>query len=204
MSSPSSSDEAQHNANPSHDYIYQALDWLWNLSPLEKFTLAYVIFTAIYAVITIKLYCVTKQSADANVTAVRAWVYPSDIIPPSPAQIHVGAKFPVRFENGGKTPATEIVVTEEFKYWARSSGVPMPEFDHCESGDHYSVQTGSYKRRQVDGMDRFADRTTASHAGSVGAIGDPQRGALGSHLHSIPNRYRPSWPDRLLCCRVWS
>jgi hypothetical protein len=44
------------------DCFRRAYDWFYHLSPLEKFTFVYAVFTAIYSLTTIGLYFSTKQS----------------------------------------------------------------------------------------------------------------------------------------------
>jgi len=73
-----------------------------------------------------------NHSTDAVVATVRAWVYPADIDPPSPSEIRPNARFPIKFKNGGKTPALELILSEDFKYWDRGSPKePVPRFSPC-------------------------------------------------------------------------
>jgi hypothetical protein len=73
--------------------------------------------------------CQMIKATKASAAAVRAWVIPTDVTPPPVANLKLNGEFPIYFTNNGKSPAFDLRLTEEFKYWDRTS--EMPTFGGC-------------------------------------------------------------------------
>lgn len=78
----------------------------------------------------------TKESADAVVASVRAWIVLSKYDPPTVRALKIfngNMPFVVEFQNAGKTPATDITSGIEFVYVAK--GEKPPKFSSCPKDD---------------------------------------------------------------------
>lgn len=112
-------------------FIVRLWCWWLSLSGKERVEVVGIAVVAAYTTVAYAQLRALRRSTDAEVATVRAWVYPVDVKPPPPAEIQLNGKFPIEFRNGGKTPALELLLTEEFKYWDRAAGEPMPKFLEC-------------------------------------------------------------------------
>ncbi len=92
----------------------------------------------IVALVSIWQGCLTRKainqariSANANVATVRAWLVPVNTYPPPIEALNPSAKFPIKIQNTGQTPAMDLTLTEEFKFWDGSLTQTRDQFGPC-------------------------------------------------------------------------
>lgn len=85
-----------------------------------------------------------KDSAEAELVSVRAWLVPFDIKPPPIAELKPGDSFEIDFQNDGKTIALEPAISETFAFWDKGGGKPQSWFSACAINPiKASIRSGS-------------------------------------------------------------
>jgi hypothetical protein len=107
--------------------------FLWKLRRKPSFVVEVValVFLILYTSAQLYQSCAIKKSSDATVATVRAWLVPIDNSPPPISEVGPSAKFPIKIKNSGQTPAMDLKLTEQFKFWDGPLTETRGQFGRC-------------------------------------------------------------------------